>query len=197
MKRMNEQTDEQLVNSYLKGNNNAFDILLKRYERKVFTYIAYSVRNEEVAQDLFQDCFMRIITKLHSGLYTENGKFASWVMRIAHNLIIDYHRQNQGSNVVSNDEAEYDLLNNSAIALDYNREREIIDKQLLKDVKALIKKLPDNQREVVLMRFYEELSFKEIAEITGVSINTALGRMRYALINLRRLADKYDVSLAG
>lgn len=194
---MNEQTDEQLVSSYLNGNNNAFDILLKRYERKVFTYIAYSVKDEEVAQDLFQDCFMRIITKLHSGLYTENGKFASWVMRIAHNLIIDYHRQNQGNNVISNDESEYDLLNNSAIALDYNKEKEFVDKQLLKDVKALVKKLPDNQREVVLMRFYEELSFKEIAEITGVSINTALGRMRYALINLRRLADKFDVSLAG
>ena len=197
MKRMNEQTDEQLVSSYLNGNNKAFDILLKRYERKVFTYIAYSVKDEEVAQDLFQDCFMRIITKLHSGLYTENGKFASWVMRIAHNLIIDYHRQNQGNNVISNDESEYDLLNNSAIALDYNKEKEFVDKQLLKDVKALVKKLPDNQREVVLMRFYEELSFKEIAEITGVSINTALGRMRYALINLRRLADKFDVSLAG
>lgn len=194
---MNEQTDEQLVSSYLNGNNKAFDILLKRYERKVFTYIAYSVKDEEVAQDLFQDCFMRIITKLHSGLYTENGKFASWVMRIAHNLIIDYHRQNQGNNVISNDESEYDLLNNSAIALDYNKEKEFVDKQLLKDVKALVKKLPDNQREVVLMRFYEELSFKEIAEITGVSINTALGRMRYALINLRRLADKFDVSLAG
>lgn len=193
---MNEQTDEQLVNSYLNGNNKAFDIILKRYERKVFTYIAYSVKNEEVAQDLFQDCFMRIITKLHSGLYTENGKFASWVMRIAHNLIIDYHRQNQSNNVISNDESEYDLLNNSAIALDYNKEKEFVDKQLLKDVKALIKKLPDNQREVVLMRFYEELSFKEIAELTGVSINTALGRMRYALINLRRLADKFDVSLA-
>jgi len=197
MKKMNEQTDEQLVNSYLNGNNNAFDTLLKRYERKVFTYIAYSVKNEEVAQDLFQDCFMRIITKLHSGLYTENGKFASWVMRIAHNLIIDYHRQNQASNIISNDESDYDLLNNSELALDYNKEKEYVDKQLLKDVKTLIKKLPDNQREVVLMRFYQELSFKEIADITGVSINTALGRMRYALINLRRLADKFDVSLAG
>lgn len=197
MKKMNDQTDEQLVNSYLNGNNNAFDVLLKRYERKVFTYIAYSVKNEEVAQDLFQDCFMRIITKLHSGLYTENGKFASWIMRIAHNLVIDYHRQNQGNAVISNDESEYDLLNNSSIAMDYSREKEIIDKQILNDVKALIKKLPANQREVVLMRFYEELSFKEIADITGVSINTALGRMRYALINLRRLAGKYDVCLAG
>ena len=197
MKKFSEQTDEQLVGSYLKGNNNAFDALLKRYERKVFSYILYSVKNEEVAQDLFQDCFMRIITKLHSGLYTENGKFASWIMRIAHNLVIDFHRQNQGSNVISNDEAEYDLLNDTSVALEYSREKEIVDKQTLNDVKALIKKLPANQREVVLMRFYEELSFKEIAECTGVSINTALGRMRYALINLRRLAEKYDVCMAG
>ena len=197
MKQLNEQTDEQLVSSYLNGNNVAFDTLLRRYERKVFTYIAYSVKNEEVAQDLFQDCFMRIITKLHSGLYTENGKFASWVMRIAHNLIIDYHRQNQSLVVFSNDEAEYDLLNDSNIALEYSREKEIIDKQVLQDVKALIKKLPANQREVVLMRFYEGLSFKDIADTTGVSINTALGRMRYALINLRRLAEKFDVCMAG
>lgn len=197
MKQLNEQTDEQLVSSYLNGDNVAFDTLLKRYERKVFTYIAYSVKNEEVAQDLFQDCFMRIITKLHSGLYTENGKFASWVMRIAHNLIIDYHRQNQSLVVFSNDEAEYDLLNDSNIALEYSREKEIIDKQVLQDVKALIKKLPANQREVVLMRFYEGLSFKDIADTTGVSINTALGRMRYALINLRRLAEKFDVCMAG
>ncbi len=197
MNKFSEQTDEQLVSSYLNGNNMAFDTLLKRYERKVFTYILYSVKNEEVAQDLFQDCFMRIITKLHSGLYTENGKFSSWIMRIAHNLVIDYHRQNQGTNVVSNDESEYDLLNDSDIAMEYSREKEIVDIQTLNDVKALIKKLPANQREVVLMRFYEELSFKEIAETTGVSINTALGRMRYALINLRRLAEKYDVCMAG
>ncbi len=194
---MTDRTDEQLVDAYLKGNNAAFDILLKRYERKVFSYIVFSVRNEEVAQDLFQDCFMRIITKLHSGLYTENGKFASWVMRIAHNLVIDYHRQNQGNNVVSNDESDYDLLNDTNIAMDYSREQEIVDIQTLNDVKALIRKLPQNQREVVLMRFYEELSFKEIAENTGVSINTALGRMRYALINLRRLAEKYDVCMVG
>lgn len=197
MNKLPEQTDEQLVSSYLNGNDMAFDTLLKRYERKVFTYILYSVKNEEVAQDLFQDCFMRIITKLHSGLYTENGKFASWIMRIAHNLVIDFHRQNQGANIVSNDESDYDLLNDSSIAMEYSREKEMVDIQTLNDVKALIKKLPANQREVVLMRFYEELSFKEIAETTGVSINTALGRMRYALINLRRLAEKYDVCMAG
>ena len=196
MKRIKEQTDEELVRSYITGNNAAFDALLHRYESKVFTYIAYSVRNEELAQDLFQECFIKIITKLQNGQYTENGKFASWVMRIAHNLIIDYHRQNQTRTEISNDEVEVDLFNNASLAIDENREKEMIDQQLLADVKSLIKLLPDSQREVVLMRYYDELSFKEIAEKTGVSINTALGRMRYALINLRRLADKYDVSIA-
>lgn len=196
MKRIKEQTDEELVRSYITGNNAAFDALLHRYESKVFTYIAYSVRNEELAQDLFQECFIKIITKLQNGQYTENGKFASWVMRIAHNLIIDYHRQNQTRTEISNDEVEVDLFNNASLAVDENREKEMIDQQLLADVKSLIKLLPESQREVVLMRYYDELSFKEIAEKTGVSINTALGRMRYALINLRRLADKYDVSVA-
>ena len=196
MKRIKEQTDEELVRSYITGNNAAFDALLHRYESKVFTYIAYSVRNEELAQDLFQECFIKIITKLQNGQYTENGKFASWVMRIAHNLIIDYHRQNQTRTEISNDEVEVDLFNYASLAIDENREKEMIDQQLLADVKSLIKLLPDSQREVVLMRYYDELSFKEIAEKTGVSINTALGRMRYALINLRRLADKYDVSIA-
>ena len=196
MKRIKEQTDEELVRSYITGNNAAFDALLHRYESKVFTYIAYSVRNEELAQDLFQECFIKIITKLQNGQYTENGKFASWVMRIAHNLIIDYHRQNQTRTEISNDEVEVDLFNNTSLAIDENREKEMIDQQLLADVKSLIKLLPESQREVVLMRYYDELSFKEIAEKTGVSINTALGRMRYALINLRRLADKYDVSIA-
>lgn len=196
MKKIKEQTDEQLVRSYIAGNNAAFDALLHRYESKVFTYIAYSVRNEELAQDLFQECFIKIITKLQGGQYTENGKFASWVMRIAHNLIIDYHRQNQTRTEISNDEVEVDLFNNASLAVDENREKEMIDQQLLTDVKSLIKLLPESQREVVLMRYYDELSFKEIAEKTGVSINTALGRMRYALINLRRLADKYDVNIA-
>jgi RNA polymerase sigma-70 factor (ECF subfamily) len=196
MKKIKEQTDEQLVSSYIAGNNAAFDALLHRYESKVFTYIAYSVLSEELAQDLFQECFIKIITKLQNGQYTENGKFASWVMRIAHNLIIDYHRQNQTKTEISNDEVEIDLFNHASIAVDENREKEMIDQQVLADIKALIKLLPESQREVVLMRYYDELSFKEIAEKTGVSINTALGRMRYALINLRRLADKYDVSVA-
>ncbi len=197
MEKLKGLSDEQLVGLYISGNNTAFDVLLKRYESKVFTYIAYSVKNEELAQDLFQDCFMKIILKLKNGQYTENGKFAMWVMRIAHNLIIDHHRQHQNDNVVSNDDSEVDLFNNVSVAVNDNREKELIDLQTLTDVKMLIRLLPATQREVVLMRFYHEKSFKEIAAETGVSINTALGRMRYALINLRRLAREYNVSLAG
>ncbi|MCR4614160.1 MAG: sigma-70 family RNA polymerase sigma factor [Bacteroidaceae bacterium] len=191
-----KETDEQLIAAYINGNNNAFDRLLKRYESKVFTYILYSVQDEELAQDLFQDCFIKIITKLQSGQYTENGKFASWVMRIAHNLVIDHHRQRQNTQLLSNDESDVDLFNNASIAVDDNREREMIDTQTMNEVKALIRLLPESQREVVLMRFYKDMSFKEIAEVTNVSINTALGRMRYALINMRKLAKQYDISLA-
>lgn len=191
-----EETDEQLVAAYVKGNNAAFDKLLKRYESKVYTYIAYSVQDQELAQDLFQDCFIKIITKLQRGQYTENGKFASWVMRIAHNLIIDHHRQRQSAVMLSNDESEVDLFSDAAIAVVENREREMIDTQTMNEVKALIKLLPQSQRDVVLMRFYKDMSFKEIAEVTNVSINTALGRMRYALINMRKLAKQYDISLA-
>ena len=191
-----EETDEQLVAAYMRGNNIAFDRLLKRYESKVYTYIAYSVQDEELAQDLFQDCFIKIITKLQNGQYTENGKFSSWVMRIAHNLIIDHHRQRQSNLLLSNDESEVDLFNSAAMAVDENREREMIDTQTLKEVKTLVRMLPESQREVVLMRFYQDMSFKEIAEQTHVSINTALGRMRYALINMRKLAKQHNISLA-
>lgn len=197
MRLLSELTDEQLVSSYMKGNDAAFDSLLQRYESKVFSYIAYSVKDEEVAQDIFQECFMRVVTKLQNGLYTDCGKFASWLMRIAHNLIIDHHRRSPAGVLLSTDEPDTNVLNNASLVGDENREREMIDQQTLRDVRSLISLLPENQREVVLMRYYDELSFKEIAAMTGVSINTALGRMRYALINLRRLARKYNVSLAG
>lgn len=196
MKLQNELSDEELVRSYLKGNNTAFDTLLRRYESKVFTYIAYSVHDEELAQDLFQDCFMRVVSKLQKGQYTENGKFSFWLMRIAHNLIIDHHRQDISDSFVSNDDAQHDVLKGYAVDSAKNKEHELINQQTLTEVKKLIAMLPDSQREVVLMRYYEELSFKEIAKKTGVSINTALGRMRYALINLRKLALRYDISLA-
>lgn len=192
-----EPTDEQLVSSYLSGNNAAFDTLLQRYESKVFTYIAYSVHDEEQAQDLFQDCFMKIVSKLQSGQYTESGKFSSWLMRIAHNLIIDHHRQSLSDTVVSNEEAGGLLYDSRAMETAQTHESEIINQQTLRDVKQLIRMLPEAQREVVLMRYYDELSFKEIAQKTGVSINTALGRMRYALINLRKLAVRYNIYLAS
>ena len=197
MNNLRTQTDEDLLRLYIDGNNSAFDVLLKRYESKVFTYLLYSVRTQELAEDLFQDVFIKIITTLRQKKYTEYGKFSSWVMRIAHNLVIDYFRQSKNDNTVSNDEIEFDLFANSSLGLDESIEAQMIDKQTLEEVKGLIGLLPQGQRDVVLMRFYQDLSFKEIADITGVSINTALGRMRYAIINLRKLAHENKILLVG
>lgn len=197
MNNLRTQTDETLLRLYIDGNNSAFDVLLKRYESKVFTYLLYSVRTQELAEDLFQDVFIKIITTLRQKKYTEYGKFSSWVMRIAHNLVIDYFRQSKNDNTVSNDEIEFDLFANSSLGLEESIEAQMIDKQTLEEVKGLIGLLPQGQRDVVLMRFYQDLSFKEIADITGVSINTALGRMRYAIINLRKLALENKILLVG
>ena len=197
MNNLRTQTDEDLLRLYIDGNNSAFDVLLKRYESKVFTYLLYSVRTQELAEDLFQDVFIKIITTLRQKKYTEYGKFSSWVMRIAHNLVIDYFRQSKNDNTVSNDEIEFDLFANSSLGLEESIEAQMIDKQTLEEVQGLIGLLPQGQRDVVLMRFYQDLSFKEIADITGVSINTALGRMRYAIINLRKLAHENKILLVG
>ena len=197
MNNLRTQTDETLLRLYIDGNNSAFDVLLKRYESKVFTYLLYSVRTQELAEDLFQDVFIKIITTLRQKKYTEYGKFSSWVMRIAHNLVIDYFRQSKNDNTVSNDEIEFDLFANSSLGLEDSIETQMIDKQTLDEVKGLIGLLPQGQRDVVLMRFYQDLSFEEIADITGVSINTALGRMRYAIINLRKLALENKILLVG
>lgn len=197
MKELKRLTDEELVQSFQDGNDVAFDVLLQRYESKVYSYIYYALKNEEEAQDLFQEVFMRIVSTIKSGRYNNMNKFASWLMRITHNQVIDYHRQNKSDKLLSNDESEYDLFNDASMAVDENCEREMIDAQTLNEVKQLIAMLPESQREVVLLRFYEDLSFKEIAAKTNVSINTALGRMRYALINMRRLARRNNISLAG
>ncbi len=197
MEKLQKLTDEQLVSSYIGGNSEAFNVLLDRYESKVFTYILYSVKNQELAEDLFQDAFMRIISTLQSGKYTEQQKFASWVMRICHNLVIDYFRHTANEMTVSNDESEIDLLNNTSIADEHNAETEFIERQTFCGLDEIIRMLPENQQEVIRMRYYQDLSFKEIAQLTGVSINTALGRLRYALINLRRLADEYKISFAS
>ena len=197
MKQFRELADEQLVSLYQEGNNSAFDTLLKRYQQKVFSYLLYSVKNQELAEDLFQDVFMKMVVRIKSGQYAENGKFSSWMMRIVHNHLIDYYRTTPTGLVISNDESEVDLFNNADIAVNENREKEMIDQQTLIEIKELIATLPDPQREVLLMRVQDELSFKEIAEKTNCSINTALGRMRYAILNLRHMAYERGISLAS
>lgn len=195
MKTVNKLTDEELVSLYVKGNGNAFDVLLDRYKSKVFQYILYSVKNQELAEDLFQDVFVRIVMNLRDGRYVENGKFAPWIMRITHNLIIDHHRRNaNGLKVVANDNPDMDIFNESSVAVTDNREQELIDQQTLSDAEYLVTLLPAAQREVLCMRIYDNLSFKEIAVKTGVSINTALGRMHYAVHNLRRLAMEFGMT---
>ena len=194
MKKQTNATDETLVALYAQGNNEAFDILLNRYKDRLYAYIYYTVRNEELAEDIFQETFTKAIVTIQQGRYNENGKFPAWLTRIAHNLIIDCFRQEKQENLVSCDEEERNLLNNILLS-EGTVESEIVNHQILSDVRRLIKHLPDEQREVVHMRFYQDLSFKEIAEMTGVSINTSLGRMRYAILNLRRMAEKYGIAL--
>ncbi len=191
---LKSMTDEDLVTLYAQGNNAAFDILLNRHKNNVYSYIYFIVRNTELAEDIFQETFVKAIITIKQGRYTENGKFRAWISRIAHNLIIDYFRQEKNEQVISNDEYEVDLFNNSKFS-DGTVEDEIVKNQILADVKKLINYLPDNQKEVLILRYYQDLSFKEIADITGVSINTALGRMRYAILNMRRMAEEKNMIL--
>lgn len=187
-------TDEALVVSYAEGNDCAFDILLNRHKQSLYTYIFYTVRDKGLAEDIFQDTFFKAITTIRQGRYTESGKFRAWLTRIAHNLIIDYFRQKKNENTVSNDDYEVDLWNNPSLCED-TIEMQMVKTQVLSDVKKLIDFLPDEQREVLEMRYYGDLSFKEIADATGVSINTALGRMRYAILNMRKLATDHKMIL--
>ena len=194
MKTLKMMTDEELVVLYAEGNNAAFDILLNRYKSSIHSYIYFIVRNKELTEDIFQETFVKVIMTIKQGRYTENGKFKAWITRIAHNLIIDSFRQEKSENLVSCDEPEVNILNNIGLA-EGTIENAIVNRQILSDVRRLMEFLPDEQREVVYMRFYQDLSFKEIAEQTGVSINTSLGRMRYAILNLRRMAEKNGVVL--
>ena len=188
-------TDEELALSYINGNNRAFDELLSRSQDKIFNYIMYVVKDEDLANDLFQETYLKVITKMQTGRYTDTGKFFWWLTRVAHNVIIDYYRAQKSSRIVEPTK-DNDLSNlNSNSVMDSNRESELANEQVLRDVKKLMEALPESQREVVFMRFYQELSFKEIAEMTGVSINTSLGRMRYALMNLRKMTHQHGVNL--
>lgn len=195
MEKFTGLTDEELALSYIKGNNRAFDVLLSRTQSKLFSYILFVVRDEDRANDLFQETFVKVITKLHQGKYTDSGKFGAWIMRIAHNVIMDWYREQRSRNLVEPTE-ENDLSKlSSKDVLDINVENRYVNEQIMTDVKRMMNMLPPTQREVVFMRFYQDLSFKEIAELTGVSINTSLGRMRYAILNLRRMSKEHDIVL--
>ena len=195
MLRLNEMTDEELALSYVRGNNQAFDLLLSRNQSKLFSYILFVVHEQDLANDIFQETFVKVITKLQEGRYIDSGKFSAWIMRIAHNVIMDWYRDNRAKNIVETSD-DNDLSNVTGNDItDFNVEDRYVNEQVLRDVKKMMNLLPPTQREIVFMRFYQEMSFKEIAETTGVSINTALGRMRYAILNMRRMARKNKLSL--
>lgn len=196
MKEFEGLTDEALAMLYVGGNNRAFDELLNRTQSKLFTYIMFVVRNQDIADDIFQETFVKAIMKMQEGKYTDSGKFMFWLTRIAHNVIMDWYRLQRAEHIV--EPTEDNNLSNlrGAAVTDTFRENEIVNEQVLIDVKRMMNALPAPQREVVYMRYYQQMSFKEIAMVTGVSINTSLGRMRYALISLRRMAKVHNIELA-
>ncbi len=187
-------SDNSLVKQFVDGDQSAIEELINRHKNRVYTYIILIVKNQHLAEDLFQDTFVKVIRSLKTGRYTEDGKFVSWVLRIAHNLIIDHFRKEKLLNTTSNDDFGIDRFNSVRFS-DDNIEDQLVYEQITSDVRLLIEELPDDQRQVIIMRHYLGLSFKEIADKTGVSINTALGRMRYALINLRKLIEKKNLIL--
>ena len=188
-------SDQELVTQFVEGSQSAFEILLSRHKQKVYAYIMVSVRDKALAEDIFQETFIKVIRSLKEGRYFYNGKFVSWVIRIAHNLIIDQYRREKQLGTTNAGSFEWDVFNSNRYS-EQTVEQEIVNTQILKDVKGLLAYLPEEQREVVVMRHYMDLSFKEIAETTNVSINTALGRMRYALINLRKLVEEHKIVLS-
>jgi len=192
--RSNHFSDQDLVKRFIQGDKSAIEILINRHKNRVFTYIVLIVKNQELAEDIFQDTFIKVIKSLKEGKYKDNGKFVSWVIRIAHNLTIDHFRKGKQINTYSNEDYEADIFNSKKLC-DSTIEDILVEKQIVKEVRLLIEELPKDQKEVILLRHYGGLSFKEIAEQTDVSINTALGRMRYALINLRKLIERKNLSL--
>ena len=195
MDNLKGMTDEELALSYVGGNNKAFDLLLSRTQSKLFSYILFVVHDHDRANDVFQETFVKVITKLHQGKYVNSGKFSAWLMRIAHNVIMDWYRYHRTENSVEPNE-ENDLSKISSRELmEANVENQYVNAQVMNDVTRMMNQLPPTQREVVYMRFYQDMSFKEIAETTGVSINTSLGRMRYAVMNMRKMAREHQITL--
>jgi len=189
-------TDEQLALLYVNGNNKAFDELLGRNQKKLYSYILFVVHDPELANDVFQETFVKVITKLQEGQYTDSGKFSFWLTRIAHNVIMDNYRHHRNSHIIEpTEDNDLNKLRSDNL-MDISRETELVNNQVMSDVRHIMDALPTPQREVVFMRYYQDLSFKEIAELTGVSINTSLGRMRYALINMRRMARQNGIQLS-
>lgn len=194
MQKLAKVTDDMLVQSYANGNNDAFDTLLERHQSRLLAYITQLTGNRQQAEDIFQETFVKAIVTIRQGNYVESGKFGAWLTRIARNLFIDQYRQEKAEPTMSTDDTDIDILNRKELS-EQTVEDGIVDLQIRDDVRRLIRLLPDEQREVLIMRYYRNLSFKEIAELTDVSINTALGRMRYAILNLRRLAKERCVEL--
>ncbi|QTD38237.1 sigma-70 family RNA polymerase sigma factor [Polaribacter batillariae] len=195
MIRVNNISDSILVKEYVNGNEASLSILINRHQQRLFSFIYSKVQSKDVTEDIFQDTFIKVIKTLKKGKYNEEGKFLPWVMRIAHNLVIDFFRKNNRMpNFKNTDEFDiFSVLGDGSL----NAEKKIIQEQIYNDVRELINELPEEQKEVLVMRMYKDMSFKEISENTGVSINTALGRMRYALINMRKLIEKHKIILVN
>lgn len=195
MVQTNNASDQELLKSYVDGDKSVINTLIDRHRKKVYNYILMMVRNRQTADDIFQDTFIKVIASLDRGKYAESGKFISWILRIAHNQVIDFFRSGKNIKHVTNDDVGYDIINTRAGA-DITAEDAMISDQMQNDIRKLVDLLPLEQREVVILRHYMDMSFKDIAEQTGVSINTALGRMRYALINMRKMINERELNIA-
>ena len=189
-----EMSDEQLLQLFIEGNKGAIETLIKRHKRRIYSYIFILVKDQKLAEDFFQDTFVKAVKSIQTGSYKDDGKFLSWILRIAHNLVIYYYRKQKNYKEISNERGGVDLFNDSRLC-ETNIEDKLLQKQASVEVREMIQRLPEEQRELVVMRIYMDMSFKEIAETTGVSINTALGRMRYAIINMRKMMKEKNIQL--
>lgn len=188
-------SDAQLINKYISGNENSLSVLINRHQSRIYGFIFSKIQDRDAAEDIFQDTFIKVIQTLKRGLYNEQGKFLPWVMRIAHNLVIDHFRKNNRMPKF-NGRGDFDVFSVISDG-NLNIESKIVESQIASHVRVLLEELPEDQKTVIKMRIYQDMSFKEISENTGVSINTALGRMRYGLINLRKIIDKHNISLTN